>query len=181
LLGSDLNAGGGAGTNELFNAGAALVAGLEFGAQADLLPKSVTWSLPLALTYTYTYGRFNNTFTSSYEPWGNVQSGDLMPYLPQHQLSALLSLEKGRFAMSINPKYISEVRAIAGKGEIPAGQSIPATLITDFSTSYRLFNKMVIFVAVRNLTNETYLAAMRPAGLLPGMPRMIIGGLKVML
>jgi Fe(3+) dicitrate transport protein len=181
LLGSDLNAGGGAGTNELFNAGAALVAGLEFGAQADLLPKSATWSLPFALTYTYTFGRFNNTFTSSYEPWGNVQSGDLMPYLPQHQLSALLSLEKGRFAMSINPKYTSIMRAEAGTGIVPSTQSIPATLITDFSTSYRLFNQMVIFVAVRNLTNETYLAAMRPAGLLPGMPRMVIGGLKVML
>ena len=181
LLGSDLNAGGGAGTNELFNAGEALVAGIEFGTQTDLLPTKSSWSMPLTLTYTYTYGQFNNTFTSSYEPWGNVQSGDLMPYLPQHQLSGILSVEKGRFGFNINPKYTSNVRTEAGKGAIPEGQLIPATLITDLGASYRIFKEMVLFVAVRNLTNQTYLAAMRPAGLIPGMPRMILGGVKIIL
>ena len=181
LLGSDLNAGGGAGTNELFNAGEALVAGIEFGAQTDLLPTKSSWSVPLTITYTYTYGQFNNTFTSSYEPWGNVQSGDLMPYLPQHQLSGIIGIEKGRFGFNINPKYTSEVRTQAGTGAIPEDQLIPSTLITDLGASYRIFKEMVLFVAVRNLTNQTYLAAMRPAGLIPGMPRMIIGGVKIIL
>ena len=37
---------------------------------------------------------------------------------------------------------------------------------------------VTLFVTVQNLTNQAYIAARRPAGARPGLPRMLMGGIK---
>ncbi len=181
LLGSDLNAGGGAGTNEQFNAGEAHVLGAELSFMYDLLKNNTTWRLPVSGQYTYTLAQFDNAFTSSYEPWGNVEVGDMMPYLPMHQFSIQTAIENNRFNFTINARYTGETRTVAGSGNIPSNQLIPAALILDSSINYRLLRHVIVNAFVRNISNEYYLVSRRPAGLRPGLPRLIGGGLKVIL
>ncbi len=78
LLGSDLEAAGGNGTNEQFNGGAVKTKGIEFNMTYDLFfkDKSSKISLPVSLVYTYTDARFQNSFKSAFEGWGEVSAGD---------------------------------------------------------------------------------------------------------
>ena len=181
LLGSDLNAGGGAGTNEQFNAGAALVYGLESSLAYDVLKNNANWRLPLSLQYTYTQAQFENSFSSSYEPWGEVAVGDQMPYLPNHQFSVQASIENNKFSLAFSAKYVGKMRTVAGSGNISENQLIPANFVIDASANYRLIRNVLVNAFARNIGNETYLVSRRPAGLRPGLPRLIGLGIKIMI
>ena len=88
MLGSDLAAAGGSGTGDLFNAGKAVVQGVEFYANWDVLNGlSTRMRMPLSVAYTFTDARFGSSFNSSFEPWGNVLEGDRIPYTPTHQIN----------------------------------------------------------------------------------------------
>ena len=70
------------------------------------------------------------------------------------------------------------MRTVAGTGEVPANQLIPSQLILDISGNYHLNRYISLFGSVRNLTDEVYLVARRPAGLRPGLPRSFMVGIK---
>ena len=181
LLGVDFNAGGGGGSNDLFNAGKARVYGLEASGYYDLLPNTSKFSLPLGLVYTYTYGQFLNSFTSTYEPWEDVTNGDLMPYLAPHQLGLNLSLEHSKFAVNLAAKYITEMRTVAGTGDFSFEQSIPSNFIVDFSAQYVLNSHIMFYGGIQNLGNKAYIVSRRPAGVRPGLPRWYSGGVRFFL
>ena len=178
LLGSDLSAAGGAGTPDLFNGGQALIRGAEVEITYDLLNSHNQFSMPLQVVYTHTYGEFQNSFESDFEPWGTVESGDQLPYLAPHQLAVNVSLEAQKFNFNVSSKYVSDMRTVAGDGEIPTNQMIPSQLIIDLSGTYFLNKNISFFANLRNITDEVYLVARRPAGLRPGLPRSFVLGLK---
>ncbi len=179
LLGTDLAAAGGAGTNQLFNGGAAVAKGLELQAGYDLFVNySKSFSLPVSVVYTYTDATFLSGFKSDFEGWGDVQKGDEMPYLAHHQFTLMASLEHQKFGVNLSGRYMDEMRTEPGQGDIPHGQATDAYFVTDVSVSYHPYKYITLFARATNLTDRVYIVARRPAGLRPGMPRAFMLGLK---
>jgi len=178
LLGSDLAASGGAGTQDLFNGGEVLTQGLELQASYDLLPKSDKFSLPLSLAYTFTKGNFQSDFDSSFDAWGEVSEGDELPYLAANQLNVLLSLESLKWNLNLSARYTDAMRTSPGQGAFLSSESTDSYLLIDASADYLLHKNLRLFMSATNLGNETYIVSLRPAGLRPGLPRAINFGLK---
>ena len=180
LLGSDLAAAGGTGSGDQFNGGEAISRGLEFGLQTDLAPPASNGlSLPLRITYTFTHAEFRNAFESEFGPWGAVSRGDDLPYVPKHQFYVGLGFEYARLALDLGSKYSGSMRTEAGAGGLRALAKTDSHFILDGSAEFRLAGKTRIFVGIRNLTNKTYIAARRPAGVRPGLPRTFVSGIKI--
>ncbi len=179
LLGSDLAASGGQGTTDQFNGGDVNVSGIELEFNYDLLASVETGlSLPVGISYTLTEGEFQNSFESEFEGWGTVSEGDDLPYLPKHQLALQLGLEHGRFNVNLSSKLQTELRTVPGQGDIPLQESTDDQFVIDLSTNYALHRNIKVFGSIRNLTDQEYNVARRPAGLRPGMPRSFTIGLK---
>ncbi len=179
LLGADLNAAGGTGTGDQFNGGAVDVRGLELAFAYDLGRLARTrFSLPLHLAYTFTEAEFQRGFESEFEPWGTVQAGDALPYLPKHQFAAGLGLDAHRFGIDLSARYVSRIRTVAGQGDFVPAETIGAHFVVDLSADVRVMRYASLFASVRNLTDEVYAVARRPAGLRPGLPRAFLVGIK---
>lgn len=182
LLGSDLAASGGAGSGDLFNGGKAQVQGVEIHGTYDVMRhlKGV-FNIPITVSYTYTDAFFKSSFESEFEDWGTVKEGDRLPYLAHHQFAINASLEHARFSINLSGKYTSDVRAVAGNGEIQPDDLIPSFFLMDMSTHFHMNKHFTVFGSVSNIFNEVYIAALRPAGYRPGMPRFFQLGLKARL
>lgn len=181
LLGVDLAAGGGTGSGDLFNGGAVDVHGLEVSARHDLLksagPQNIT--VPLRLAYTYTDAAFGSDFESDFADWGEVRSGDALPYVANHQFSIGSGIETGTWGLDVSVRYVGQMRTQAGSGPIPDGQSTDAQLVFDGVLDYQLTTASRLFFALRNITDQTYVVARRPAGARPGLPRTMLLGLQM--
>ena len=136
-------------------------------------------AIPLSLTYTFTEAEFRNSFESDYDPWGNVQSGFGLPYLPEHQASLGAGVADTRWSAYARLAWVDEMRTVAGQGPIPRDSSTDAHLLLDVSASYRLRPQLRLFVQGRNLTDEVYVAARRPAGARPGIDRTLLAGVAL--
>ncbi len=178
LLGTDTLSSGGDGTGNQFNGGSALVQGLEAAATWELRP-SQSAQVPLRLVYTYTDTEFLSSFETNFADWApQVERGDELPYVPKHQLTLGATWNSPRWSVGIDGNLNGAMRTLAGAGAIPSDSGIPSRWTWDLAierdlSSYRLF------LQVRNLTDNTYLVARRPAGLRPGMPRTVVVGVKV--
>ncbi len=181
LLGADNLSAGGSGSGDLFNGGQARAMGVEFLASYDLLQKNKNQRLPIGATYTYTKAMFLNSFESDFAGWGSVQEHDLLPYLPQHQIGFNIGYELEKLGIFYNYKYQSEMYAVAGTSALPNEFVMPAFSVSDISVNYDLRTRVQLFGSVMNIMNTKYIAAMRPAGLRPGMPRAFRLGVKVKL
>ena len=54
-----------------------------------------------------------------------------------------------------------------------------AFVVLDGSADYKLTPRTSFYVSVKNITNEAYIVARRPAGVRPGLPRMVLGGVRI--
>lgn len=179
LLGADMAASGGSGSSELYNGGAATAYGAELLVSLNLLYNtSNNYALPLTVNYTFTNAYFDSSFDSDFEDWGTVEKGDALPYLANYQLFTQLSLEHEKYSLNANAKYVSDMRATAGQGSIPESELIPAHTTFDFSAAWHINTFLSVCGSITNITDKVYLAAMRPAGYRPGMPRTFSIGIK---
>ena len=179
LLGVDLAAAGGGGTTDQFNGGEVQSKGLELQIIYDLLSsKTSTFSIPLSVVYTYTDATFQNDFDSDFDPWGEVEAGDQLPYLANNQFTFLIGLEHRKFSVNLSGKYMDEMRTKAGQGEKGDKEKTDAQFTIDLSADYMLTKQIALFANATNLTDDTYIVARRPAGLRPGMPRAFNIGVK---
>jgi Fe(3+) dicitrate transport protein len=180
LLGADLQAGGGSGTLDQFNGGAVNVTGLELSGTTDLgLLADAAFSIPLDVVYTFTQATFQNSFESDFGAWGTVEEGDKLPYLPAHQMAVGLGLkELSGFNTSVNTRFVSEVRTVAGQGAPHADQRINGHVVLDLAAGYQITPFAQVYGMVRNLADNAYAVARRPAGLRPGLPRTFRLGVK---
>jgi Fe(3+) dicitrate transport protein len=180
LLGADLAAAGGNGSADLYNGGKVETKGVEFQMTWDVLAaKNQDWSLPVSVVYTYTDAAFQSDFKSEFEGWGDVESGDQLPYLAPHQLAVMLGLNHDKFGFNLSGRYQDAMRTVASQGEIQAKESTDAYFILDVNLSYRLHPKVTVFGTVANLTDEVAVISRSPAGLRPNLPRTFMAGLKV--
>jgi hypothetical protein len=74
---------------------------------------------------------------------------------------------------------VDRMREVAGQREPEPGQVTDAYFLLDASASYRVFDRVKVYVHGRNLLNETYLVSRRPYGARPGAPRWVQAGIKV--
>ena len=183
MLGSNAAAGGGPVADDLdvFNAGAALIKGIEFQAAYDFLKENNKYSLPLRFSYTYTDARFNSDFEAPRSIWGNVQNGDFMPYIAKHQWNTGLSFYAGKFSAHANARYRGELRTLPGQGAIPLNESIESMFLLDASVEYQVTPALALSLNAINLLNNEYPVALVPAGVRPGHPLGVYAGFRLSL
>ena len=182
LLGADLAATGGEGTQELFNGGQAETKGLEFLLSYNVLfNNSSSYYLPLVISYTYTSATFKNSFDSEFEGWNTVDDGDYLPYIPKNQFSLITGIEHKDFSFSLSGKYTDEMLTSAGQYNNSAIVKTDQYFIVDAAFTYKLTNKVNITLSSNNITDNRYVVAARPAGLRPGMPRTYNFGIRAFL
>ncbi len=178
LLGSDLAASGGTGSLDQFNAGEVRVNGVELLLNYNLVQKDAKFNLPLMFAYTYTNTEFLNSFDSAAKIWGEVSEGDEMPYIPNHQFNAGVSLDHKKFEIHLNGRYMGEFRTFAGTGHIPENHKVEANFVVDLSAKYHLTQHLSLTANAINLLDKEYLVSRVPSGLRPGHPFGIYGGIS---
>lgn len=179
LLGRDTLSAGGEGTGDAFNGGAVDVIGLEAAYQYELGAKQ-GWPVivPVRVVYTYTRGEFRSSFETDFADWApEVEAGDELPYLPEHQLSISTGVTSTRWNTFLNLAYVDAMRTSAGQGSIPAGEGTDASLVIDMSLMFWLRESLGLRLQALNLFDEVYVVARRPAGARPGRPRAVLIGL----
>ena len=180
ILGTATLAVGGSGDNEVFNGGAVRTVGLEVALGRELeVGAQGGWRIPLRATYTLTRATFESGFESEFGPWGTVEVGDHLPYLPTHQFFASAGFERGTWSGRMTASGTSDMRTVAGRGTIPSGQGTDAFVVLGAGIEYELSPGATAHVAVENLGDARYVVARRPAGLRPGLPRTLQLGLRV--
>jgi Fe(3+) dicitrate transport protein len=168
------------GEGELFNGGAARVSGFELALSSDRpFGSTQRWSAPVRLTYTYTSTEFGTSFESSFPPWGAVETGDELPYVPRHQLHAAIGIAHSAWMIELTADHVSVARTQAGRGAIPRGQGTDEYTVWSVGGEYTLSPRASLFAGVQNLTAAEYVVARRPAGARPGLPRTALAGIRI--
>ena len=170
LLGSDLAATGGTGTLDQFNAGEVDVNGLELLLNYDFSNQESTIKIPFTLGYTFTNTEFKNSFGSDEDLWGEVTSGDELPYLSKHQFNIGISLEHQKYELNFNGRFNGKFRTQAGIGSIPQDELVNSNFVIDFSGKYFITENFSATANIINLSDNIYAASRVPAGLRPGHP-----------
>ncbi len=179
LLGSDLDAVGGTGSQERFNAGEAVAWGIEYFLKTSV-EFSEKFQVPLMLSYTYTEAYFGNSFESSTKMWKNARKGDNLPYIPRHQISATTGIKYKHGFFSLRSRWQSAMWSRPGKGDLKSAETkIPAYFLLDFSYKHRLGKIVYLTFQVNNILDNRYLISDLPAGVRPGRPRMLQGGIEM--
>jgi Fe(3+) dicitrate transport protein len=179
LLGTDTLSSGGEGTGDQFNGGASRVLGVEASLAYEVELKSGL-AMPLRANYTLTRGEFLSSFETGFADWAPaVEQGDQIPYLPEGQGFVGVGLRGLDWSVGVDATYNGEMRTTAGQGASEATERIDSNVVLDAAVSYRFLGRYRAFARVRNLADEVYVAARRPAGLRPGLPRTLLVGLSL--
>ena len=168
--------GGGGQIGDQFDGGEVIVSGLEFSTDYNI--GLGAFDIPLGLKYTWTSeAEFENAFDSGFDPWGEVQVGDELPYIPEHQFRASAGLSSERFRVNVAANYVGKMRTKAGQGTYETLESIESHVVWDAIATWNFTDSLSTYIKVDNLLDETYIAARRPAGVRPGLPRTAYLGL----
>jgi Fe(3+) dicitrate transport protein len=163
--------------DQQFNAGEAQIYGLEFLTKTRFKINTNLRFEP-SITYTWTQAEFQNDFKSGFAQWGEVKTGDLLPYVPQHQASLRLPLQTQSFHFVTIINYTSEMRDIAGQGTLLTEEKIPDQLILDLNAGYRFHKRAQLYMSIDNILNQNTIVSRRPFGARPGKPFLVRVGLK---
>ncbi|MGC6493567.1 MAG: TonB-dependent receptor domain-containing protein, partial [Myxococcota bacterium] len=164
--------------DQQFNAGNVWVWGLEALASHEV-PIRGDMSLQLSGNYTWTGSRFLSAFRSAYPQFGDVEVGDRLPYVPEHQGMAQLVFLHPKFNLSLAATGRSFMRDEASQGAPDATASVPGSLVLDAAAHAILSPNVRAYVTAQNLTNQSWAASLRPFGVRPVMPLQVMFGLKV--
>ena len=153
-----------------FDGGEVIVQGLELSSAFAANIGDI--SIPLGIQYTWTAAaEFENAFESGFDPWGDVEVGDELPYIPEHQLRATAGLSADKWGVNLAANYVGRMRAVAGQGSFEPPESIDSHLVWDLVARWNWSDSVSTYLKVDNLTNEVYIASRRPAGVRPGLER----------
>lgn len=164
--------GGGCDPDELatqFDAGRVFVYGLEALAE-QTIPLPWHLRLDLGVTYTLTLSEFQHDFVSSFALFGEVEKGDSLPYVPEHQASARVGLSSLDWRVELATIYVGEMRDVAGSGEIPELERIEHHVVLDLAAYYEFTKNSRLYGKIDNLLDSEYAISRRPFGLRPGRP-----------
>lgn len=163
--------------DQQFAAGRARIAGLEAFGDVEL-ELARGWVMPARVAYTYTYTEFLRSFKSADPQFGDVKSGDELPYVPANQLNATVGIERKKFGVNVAGTFVDEMWERAGRGAAPPGAKTDAYFLLDASAKVRVHRHVELYVNARNLTNDRYIASRRPYGARPGAPLWVMAGAR---
>ena len=177
---------GGAGAG-LVNGGRTLHQGIELGWQLDAAPMLglKKWSLEWKSAVTLQQSVFaENRFQQRGSEWVNVK-GNFIPYSPQRLLNTMLHVSSplglgGQFTVqSVGQQYADVLNTVAPRSDGRIGL-LPGYTILDANLYYRIPGTGIeCNVAVKNLSNERYIATRRPQGIRLGTPRFLMAGIDI--
>lgn len=172
----------------LVNGGETLHRGIEGSLRFDF-NKILKGEYQLSLITTVTYSNAfysNDRFITVDNETVNIKNNKL-PYAPEFTLSGrlFLNLSSG-FGLQLAANYVTSQFTDELNTTEPSadGQSgvMPAYLVTDVTGSYNIPQlNSSIFLSVKNLFDEIYIASKRPQGIKVGIPRMITAGVDISL
>jgi Fe(3+) dicitrate transport protein len=167
-------------TGEQTNAGSAFVYGIEASWSNEAVVADI--KIPLALTYTYSYGEFAEEFTDATGVFGEqgqvIEAGYQIAYLPEHRLNLQAGMQFDRWDVNVSMLYQSDMRNTPGENNIDATDKVPAYTVFDLSAKYRLAANCQLYMAMDNALGKQYIVAAKPYGYRPGKPRSINLGVK---
>ena len=157
-----------------FNGGEVRVRGLESKLNYELI-QGAGYSLPLAVSYTWTDSEFKTSFADEF--FGTVQRGDALPNLPEHQASVSLGYRnESGLAVDLRTNWFDSTCNFASCG---AFDKLDSYYTVDLSTRYALDAKTEVYLNLLNLTDSTDdIIARQPAGARGQMPRSAIVGVS---
>lgn len=180
ILGKATLATGETGAGDLFNGGAVDVLGIEAAVDYDFADRlGLPVGIPVRVAYTFTDAEFRTSFESDYDPWGAVDSGDELPYLPEHQFYGSVGVTGGGWGLTLSSFGNTAMRTRAGQGTIPGEEGTDGFVVFNLSGEYELPGYGTVYGAIQNLTDERYVVARRPAGARPGLPRTFVAGFRL--
>ena len=166
LIGADTAASGG-GTDELFNGGAVDISGLELYLRRILVDTG-SMQIPFEMSWTNTNSEFQESFDGF---WGKVLKGDELPYIPDNLITFNLGLNVEKFSSNISLKKTPKMRTVAGSGRLFKSNSTDELTIIDVGMRYAFDNSVTLSFNINNFLNDNSIAARRPYGVRPSMPR----------
>jgi Fe(3+) dicitrate transport protein len=161
-----------------FDGGRAQVYGVEASAGQEA-PLARDVSLSLDLSYTWTGARFLSAFESGFSLWGDVEAGDRLPYVPEHQGAARLVLRHPRGSVTVGANVVGPMRDVASQGPIRDGVFVPTAALLDLAADVALRGPVRATVSVTNLTGYAGVASYRPWGARPYAPTQVMVGIKL--
>jgi Fe(3+) dicitrate transport protein len=168
----------------LSNGGSTLHQGIELRAQVDTAP--MTGSIhDLYVRAAYTYlptAKFTGTRFSSISGFATTSvSGNRLPYAPEQMAAITLgyavnSLDMSLEAVRTGSQFGDDLNTVAST---PDGQRglIPANTVWNAAVNYTMA-RSTLFLTVKNAFDELYIVD-RTRGILPGIPRMVQGGVRI--
>ncbi len=160
-----------------FSAGAARFVGFEAQVEHELSVGA--FKVPFQLSYSFTHAEFLDTFTSARPAWGEVEKGDGVPYVPNHQLNAAAGVEHKRGGGNVALSFQGATREQPGQEAISSVLHTDAQLTVDVSLFYQVLDSVRVYANVRNLFDSMYVVSHRPFGARPNAPRWIQLGAKI--
>jgi Fe(3+) dicitrate transport protein len=160
-----------------FDGGRVHVLGLEAAARAEPGIPGRIW-FPLSAAYTFTRSEFRTSFSSDNPQWGDVRAGYELPYLPRHQLSVTAAARMNLWELAGSARHTSSMRDVAGDGPLDPAATTESATVFDLAGHLFLGEWGEAYLTVQNVTDEAHIAARRPFGARPGIPRLVILGYK---
>ena len=180
----------GSGTTE--NAGNINCYGVEWRGEVD---PATAWKLgvrtPLFVAVTFTDARLDGDAKSASAEsiFAGGEDGNLVPYIPQWQLSAGTGLHFRRAGGEIRATFVDEayttannsneqINPVTGKADARFGKT-DARCTVDVSAYYQVTKLVRLTGSVQNVFNETYIVSRHPYGARPGSPLTALVGVEV--
>jgi Fe(3+) dicitrate transport protein len=153
-----------------FNGGEVDVLGLELSASTSVTLDN-GYEIPLSLVYTHTSSEFKTSFASDFPMWGEITSGDKLPYLPENQVSLGLGLIANLWELNFSARYIGEMQEASGANVLLSGVTTAAYIVVDFSANYDLSKYGQLYFKADNIFDEQEIVSRRPYGARPSKPQ----------
>jgi len=176
---------GGTGTG-LVNGGETLHLGFESGVKfaLDKLINS-HYGISLSASLTYSRSKYDaDRFITAGTEIINIKNNKL-PYAPEIFLSGILDITSpSGIGIQISGNYFGEqfTDQLNTTEPSPDGETgiMPSYFVLDLTGRYQ-FQALnsALFISIKNLLNERYIASRRPQGIKVGLPRFITAGLEI--
>lgn len=157
---------------DAFNGDAASVKGIEL--QLSTSPMLGAWSVPLSLSYTYIDGQFDTDIADT-DFFGDVSSGDPIPYIPENQFQISAGLEQGALAFYANASYVDSV---CSRASCLAFEKTDSSLTIDLAANWQATEQLNLFARLENLSGEEDIVGRQPYGARPNKARTAALGLR---
>lgn len=163
--------------DQQYNGGAVHVYGLEAVAQKEHAFNKVLRGR-LRATYTFTQSSFQTSFSSENPIFGDVEKGDELPYLPNHQGTLQLGAFTDTWSADTLMTYVGMMREVAGQGTTPENEKTDPYFMVDLVGSYKVFRNASVYLRFENIFHAKPIVSRRPFGARPGKPFLAQVGFK---